>query len=121
MPSPPEPEISLGNKESEALTAEQVLFEESITSLSAVGSCDDSVGEENRTFAQSIANGDFNFVRSANPGLDSSSFKSVAHRERHPSLLPKWAPKLVHKLYFWGQFLDPLFFRFMFFHRVSRK
>ena len=56
IPSPPEPEIILGNSESEALTAEQVLFEESITSLSAVGSCDDSVGEENRNFAQSIVN-----------------------------------------------------------------
>ena len=56
IPSPPEPEIILGNSESEALTAEQVLYEESITSLSAVGSCDDSVGEENRSFAQSIVN-----------------------------------------------------------------
>ena len=61
VPSPPEPEISLGNSESEALTAEQVLFEESITSLSAVGSCDDSVGEENRSFSQRIANDDFSF------------------------------------------------------------
>jgi hypothetical protein len=61
VPSPPEPEISLGNSESEALTAEQVLFEESITSLSAIGSCDDSVGEENRSFSQRIANDDFSF------------------------------------------------------------
>jgi hypothetical protein len=37
------------------------LFEESITSLSAIGSCDDSVGEENRSFSQRIANDDFSF------------------------------------------------------------
>ena len=79
VPSPPEPEISLGNKESEALTAEQVLFEESITSLSAVGSCDDSVGEENRSFAQSIANGDFNFGTS---GLENfnTDLNSIANQ-----------------------------------------
>ncbi len=79
VPSPPEPEISLGNSESEALTAEQVLFEESITSLSAVGSCDDSVGEENRSFAQSIANGDFNFGTS---GLENfnTDLNSIANQ-----------------------------------------
>ena len=79
VPSPPEPEISLGNSESEALTAEQVLYEESITSLSAVGSCDDSVGEENRSFAQSIANGDFNFGTS---GLENfnTDLNSIANQ-----------------------------------------
>jgi hypothetical protein len=79
VPSPPEPEISLGNSESEALTAEQVLFEESITSLSAVGSCDDSVGEENRSFAQRIANDDFNFGTS---GLENfnTDLNSIANQ-----------------------------------------
>jgi hypothetical protein len=56
VPSPPEPNIVIGNAESEALTAEQVLYEESITALSAVGSCDDSVGEENRSHAERIFN-----------------------------------------------------------------
>mgnify|MGYP000017339433 CR=1 FL=1 len=56
VPSPPEPNIVIGNAESEALTAEQVLYEESITALSAVGSCDDSVGEENRAHAERIFN-----------------------------------------------------------------
>ena len=79
VPSPPEPEISLGNSESEALTAEQVLFEESITSLSAVGSCDDSVGEENRSFSQRIANDDFSFGTS---GLENfnTDLNSIANQ-----------------------------------------
>ena len=79
VPSPPEPEISLGNKESEALTAEQVLFEESITSLSAVGSCDDSVGEENRSFAQRIANDDFNFGSSGLENFNINNFQNLAN------------------------------------------
>jgi len=79
VPSPPEPEISLGNSESEALTAEQVLFEESINSLSAIGSCDDSVGEENRTFAQRIATEDFSFGTS---GLENfnTDLNSIANQ-----------------------------------------
>ncbi|MEL0103948.1 MAG: hypothetical protein VW920_04540 [Gammaproteobacteria bacterium] len=79
IPSPPEPEISLGNKESEALTAEQVLFEESITSLSASGSCDDSVGEENRSFAQRIANEDFSFGRSGLENYNINNFQNIAN------------------------------------------
>ena len=79
VPSPPEPEISLGNSESEALTAEQVLFEESITSLSAVGSCDDSVGEENRSFAQRIANDDFNFASSGLENFNINNFQNLAN------------------------------------------
>ena len=56
VPSPPEPEIVIGNSESEALTAEQVLYEESIKALSAVGTCDLNVGEENRYHAEQIYN-----------------------------------------------------------------
>ena len=56
VPSPPEPEIIIGNSESEALTAEQVLYEESINALSAVGTCDSSIGEENRFHAEQIFN-----------------------------------------------------------------
>lgn len=62
IPSPPEPEIILGNSESEALTTAQVLFEESINTLSTAGSCDSNVGEENRAFAERIVN--------ENPGVN---------------------------------------------------
>ena len=56
VPSPPEPEIIIGNSESEALTAEQVLYEESIKAMSASGTCDASIGEENRFHAEQIFN-----------------------------------------------------------------
>lgn len=62
IPSPPEPEIILGNSESEALTTAQVLFEESINTLSTTGTCDSNVGEENRAFAERIVN--------ENPGVN---------------------------------------------------
>ena len=50
MPQPQSvDEIVLGNRESEALTAEGVLFESSLSPISYLGNCDDnSIGLENR-------------------------------------------------------------------------
>ena len=50
MPQPQSvDEIVLGNRESEALTAEGVLFESSLSPISYLGNCDDnSIGLENK-------------------------------------------------------------------------